>query len=60
MRNNWVPLKGIYRGYIGVYKGIWGLGFGVQVPNDEVLGFWVIAISVQVLGKYMSIMYLDS
>ena len=31
----------------------------VHVPNNEVLGFWVIVIIVQVLGKYMIIMYLD-
>ena len=31
----------------------------VQVPNYWVLGFWVIVIIVQVLGKYMNIGYLD-
>ena len=31
----------------------------VQVPNNEVLGFWVIMILVQVLGKYMIFRYLD-
>ena len=31
----------------------------VQVPNNEVLGIWVIVIIVQVLGKYMIIRYLD-
>ena len=31
----------------------------VQVPNNYVLGFRVIVIIVQVLGKYMIIMYLD-
>ena len=31
----------------------------VQVPNNSVLGFWVIVIVVQVLGKYMIIKYLD-
>ena len=31
----------------------------VQVPNNLVLGFWVIVIIVQVLGKYMIIGYLD-
>ena len=31
----------------------------VQVLNDWVLGFWVIVIVVQVLGKYMIIRYLD-
>ena len=30
----------------------------VQVPNNEVLWFWVIVIIVQVLGKYMIIGYL--
>ena len=25
----------------------------VQVPNNQLLGFWVIVIIVQVLGKYM-------
>ena len=32
----------------------------VQVPNNKVLGFWVIVTIVQVLGKYMIIRYLDS
>ena len=31
----------------------------VHVPNNKVLGFWVIVILVQVLGKYMIIGYLD-
>ena len=31
----------------------------VQLPNTGVLGFWVIVIIVQVLGKYMIIWYLD-
>ena len=31
----------------------------VQVPKNWVLGFWVIVIIVQVLGKYMIIRYLD-
>ena len=31
----------------------------VHVPNNWVLGFWVIVIIVQVLGKYMIIGYLD-
>ena len=31
----------------------------VHVPNNLVLGFWVIVIIVQVLGKYMIIRYLD-
>ena len=35
------------------------LAQGVQVPNNWVLGFWVIVIIVQVLGKYMIIRYLD-
>ena len=39
--NNWVPLKGIYRGYISV-----------QVHNTWVLGFWAIVIIGQVLGHY--------
>ena len=30
----------------------------VHVPNNEVLGFWVVVIIVQVLGKYMIIEYL--
>ena len=44
-----------------MYKGIWGLGFRfrVHVPNNLVLGIWVIVIIVQVLGKYMIIRYLD-
>ena len=40
----------------GVYKGIWGLGFRVQEPNNQVLGFRVITIIVQALGKYMMIL----
>ena len=31
----------------------------VQVPNNLVLGFWVIVILVQGLGKYVIIRYLD-
>ena len=31
----------------------------VQVPNNLVLGFWVVGIAVQVLGQYMIIRYLD-
>ena len=31
----------------------------VQVPNIELLGFRVIIIIVQVLGKYMMVGYLD-
>ena len=31
----------------------------VQVPNDEVLGFWVVVLLAQALGKYMIIRYLD-
>ena len=31
----------------------------VHVPNNWVLGFWVVVIMVQVLGKYMTIGYLD-
>ena len=50
--NNLVPFKG---GYIGFRD----LGFRVHVPNNLVLGFWVIVIIVQVLGKYMIIRYLD-
>ena len=37
-----------------------GLGFRVvHLPNNRVLGFWVIVIIVPVLGKYMIIRYLD-
>ena len=32
----------------------------VQVPNNWVLGIWVIVIIVLVLGKYMIIRYLDA
>ena len=39
-----------FRGYIGVYRGIWGLGFRVHVPNNEVLGYWVVVIIVLALG----------
>ena len=42
-----------------VCRGIWGLGFRVQVPNNWVFGTWVIVIIVQILGKYMIIGYLD-
>ena len=31
----------------------------VQVLNNLVLGFWIIVIIVQVLGKHMIIRYLD-
>ena len=31
----------------------------VHVPNNWVLGIWVIVIMVQALGKYMIIGYLD-
>ena len=31
----------------------------MHVPNSWVLGFWVIVVVVQVLGKYMIIGYLD-
>ena len=37
----------------------WYLSQRVHVPNNWVLGFWVIVIVVQVLGKYMIIRYLD-
>ena len=35
------------------------LSIRVPVPNNWVLRIWVIAIVVQVLGKYMIIGYLD-
>ena len=47
------------RGSKYVYIEGLGLRFRVQVPNNVVLGFWVIVIIVQVLGKYMIIRYLD-
>ena len=31
----------------------------IQVPNNWVLGFWVLEIMVQVLGEYIIIRYLD-
>ena len=31
------PLREIYE-YIGIYYGVWGLGFRVEVPNN--LGTW--------------------
>ena len=31
----------------------------MHVPNNWVLGLWVIVIIVVVLGKYMNIRYLD-
>ena len=36
------------------------LSLRVQVPNNLILGFWVIVIVVQILGKYMILRYLDS
>ena len=36
-----------------------GLPQRVHVPNIWVVGFWVIVIMVQVLGRYMIIRYLD-
>ena len=38
---------------------IWPISLRVHVPNNQVLGFWVIVIIVQVLGKYIIIGYLD-
>ena len=31
----------------------------VQAPNTYVLGYWVIVIMVQLLGKYLTVGYLD-
>ena len=31
----------------------------VQVPDNQVLGYWVIVVIVQVLGKYRIVGYLD-
>ena len=31
----------------------------VHAPNNQLLGFWVIVIMVQALGKHMIIRYLD-
>ena len=31
----------------------------IHVSNNQVLGIWVLVIMVQVLGKYMTIRYLD-
>ena len=45
--------------YIYIHRGIDVLGFRVQVPNNQVLGFWVTVVIVLVLGKYMIIRYLD-
>ena len=44
-------------GYIGFR--VLGLGFR-EVPNNLVLGFWVMVIIVQIVGKYMIIRYLDT
>ena len=44
---------------MGVCKDIWGLGFRMPVPNNEVFGLWGIAIIVQIFGKHLSIRYLD-
>ena len=35
------------------------LALRVHVPNNWVLGFWVVMVIVQVLGQYMIIGYLD-
>ena len=48
---------GIYI-YIGVYKGIWGLG-RVHVLNNWVLRVWATVSTVLISGKYMVIRYLD-
>ena len=50
-------------GVIGCYwhSGRWGQEAHtqrVQVPNNKVLGIWVIVIIIQILGKYMIIRYL--
>ena len=37
----------------------WTLTQRVHVPNNLVLGFWVMVVIVQVLGRYMIIRYLD-
>ena len=42
-----------------VYGDKSGLGFRVQVPNDQLLGTWVIVIMIQISGKYLIIEYLD-
>ena len=39
--------------------GVLGLSRRVHVPNNGVLGVWVIVIMVQVRGKYMISRYLD-
>ena len=36
------------------------LSLRVQVPNNKVLGIWVIVILVQIFGKHMVIGYLDA
>ena len=44
------------RGYLGIYIYICGyIGFRVHLPNNQVLGIWVIVIIRQVLRKYTSI-----
>ena len=35
------------------------MGFRIQVHNNQVFGVWVIVIIVQILGKFMTIGYLD-
>ena len=35
-------------------------GLRVQVTNNLVLGFWVALITVQVLGRYVIVRYLDT
>ena len=45
------------RMYIVYCLGFWARS--VQVPNNEILGYWAIVILVEVLRKYVIIGYLD-
>ena len=54
-----VPLKGVHMG-IQRYIGSRVQGLRVQVTNNLVLGCWVAVITVQVLGRYVIVRYLDT
>ena len=36
-----------------MYRDIWGLGFRVQVPNNLVLGFWVLGLGYRVFFSWV-------
>ena len=51
--------RGIYRS-IGGYVGICTAWFRVHVPDDEILGIWLIIVIIQFWGRLMIMMYLDT